>query len=402
MSIARVGASVGLLSLLAACSSSDLKLDHPSEAPTGKIPYASSTMAEVTIGSGDTVWYDVSGMDPTGGRTEQVIVDTNGTLLFVGLRANGATLLSWDNGWSGTLADIGPFYRANAEYENETVVTQAPFMPGQAGRFPAGSWQIGLKNPTGGEVTGTVTRLSKTDADLSRGVIDLNFWVFGGSGGTPGIPGLPLRETEGLIPPIPGLPLGDTTGIIQDQGDADAIRDLLKILLADTGITIGTFTTHFVEDTDAVGISSEQDMLDFYRKAAQATAGRKDVGINCFLVPRLPGDILGMDGTIPGPGFLHGTRASGLIAQMGSYGAELDGLSADETDRLILAVTLAHEIGHYLGLYHLNEYDGSAHDPLSDTPECRKADDSDGDDVLIPEECHGKGADYLMFWALNE
>ncbi len=143
-------------------------------------------------------------------------------------------------------------------------------------------------------------------------------------------------------------------------------------------------------------------MLDFYKKAAQATAGRLDVGINCFLVPRLPGDILGMDGTIPGPGFLHGTRASGLIAQMASYGAEYDGLSSDETDRLILAVTLAHEIGHYLGLYHLNEYDGSAHDPLADTPACLASDDADGDGTLSPTECRGKGADYLMFWALND
>ncbi len=199
MSVLRLAAIFGLLIGLTACDSSDLKLDHPSEAPAGKIPYTSASLASVTVPAGETVWYDAT-VDPTGGRTEQIIVDTNGTLLFVGIEADGATVLSYDGGWSGTLADLGPFYRANARYENETVVTQAPFMPDQAARFPAGNWRIGLKNPTGSEVTGAVTRLSKTDADLSHGVVDLTFWVFTGTGaGLPGTPGLPIRQNDGLI-----------------------------------------------------------------------------------------------------------------------------------------------------------------------------------------------------------
>jgi len=35
--------------------------------------------------------------------------------------------------------------------------------------------------------------------------------------------------------------------------------------------------------------------------------------------------------------------------------------------------TLAHEVGHFLGLYHTTELDRSFHDPLGDTPECTAA-----------------------------
>jgi hypothetical protein len=31
---------------------------------------------------------------------------------------------------------------------------------------------------------------------------------------------------------------------------------------------------------------------------------------------------------------------------------------------------MAHEIGHYLGLFHTTETDGSTTDPLDDTPNC--------------------------------
>jgi hypothetical protein len=53
-----------------------------------------------------------------------------------------------------------------------------------------------------------------------------------------------------------------------------------------------------------------------------------------------------------------------------------------------------------MGLYHPTEKDGSAHDPLSDTPECTS--DLDGNGVYSTSECTGQGADYLMWWAASE
>ena len=50
-----------------------------------------------------------------------------------------------------------------------------------------------------------------------------------------------------------------------------------------------------------------------------------------------------------------------------------------------MAVTCAHEVGHYLGLYHTSEHDGGAHDPIADTPECASGDGAcpDGDNVMF-------------------
>jgi hypothetical protein len=35
-----------------------------------------------------------------------------------------------------------------------------------------------------------------------------------------------------------------------------------------------------------------------------------------------------------------------------------------------MASTIAHEVGHYLGLYHTSESSGAQHDPIPDSPQC--------------------------------
>jgi hypothetical protein len=56
-------------------------------------------------------------------------------------------------------------------------------------------------------------------------------------------------------------------------------------------------------------------------------------------------------------------------------------------------VTIAHEIGHFLGLWHTDEFSGTLHDPIDDTPLC----DKDAD-VLTAEVCPIQSK-YLMFWS---
>ncbi len=55
---------------------------------------------------------------------------------------------------------------------------------------------------------------------------------------------------------------------------------------------------------------------------------------------------------------------------------------------------LSHESGHFLGLYHTTEADGSHIEPITDTPMCF---DDDGDGFVSPMECPS-GATNLMFW----
>ena len=57
----------------------------------------------------------------------------------------------------------------------------------------------------------------------------------------------------------------------------------------------------------------------------------------------------------------HGSPHSGVALSW-------DDTGGGESDEL-LGLTLAHELGHYLGLYHTVEQDGTTFDPIEDTSE---------------------------------
>jgi hypothetical protein len=63
-----------------------------------------------------------------------------------------------------------------------------------------------------------------------------------------------------------------------------------------------------------------------------------------------------------------------------------------------VARTMAHEGGHWLGLWHTSEQNGKLFDPLADTPECPTAQDVNMDKIVRSSECASSGADNLMFW----
>jgi hypothetical protein len=83
----------------------------------------------------------------------------------------------------------------------------------------------------------------------------------------------------------------------------------------------------------------------------------------------------------------------------GNHNGALIGLtghaSGGSLQSQLLAETAAHEMGHFLGLYHpTEEYSvryGYQFDPLSDTPECTNGSQS-------AEECESYGGGNLMFW----
>jgi hypothetical protein len=76
-------------------------------------------------------------------------------------------------------------------------------------------------------------------------------------------------------------------------------------------------------------------------------------------------DTVGQAGNLPGPPGLHGTAYSGIVAETASFRADPE----------YLALTIAHELGHFLGLRHttepfLDDFAFGRTDPLSDTREC--------------------------------
>lgn len=141
-----------------------------------------------------------------------------------------------------------------------------------------------------------------------------------------------------------------------------------------------------IESTDGPGNELEQ----VYASAEPLLDGR---GLTFYFVRTIEGAqpgfvILGIAGGIPGPASTPERIARGVAVTAESYAENPDGV----------ALTMVHEAGHYLGLFHLSERDGRTHDPLPDTPECRPDRDRDGDGVLLRPECGGAGTENIMFW----
>jgi hypothetical protein len=159
------------------------------------------------------------------------------------------------------------------------------------------------------------------------------------------------------------------------------MRETLATYLGRAGLSLGAVTfadaSPEVKARYALGVNADDsspcgDVATILRLAAPGNV------MSLFLVSSFtsadPGTVLGIDGTIPGPASVGGTVASGALASAEDLhtGASACGglpnpqaCGADET-----AYIVAHEMGHFLGLYHDTEWTGTLFDPVKDTPTC--------------------------------
>ncbi len=118
------------------------------------------------------------------------------------------------------------------------------------------------------------------------------------------------------------------------------------------------------------------EQLCLQTQAAPATR------VNVFLVMQvLSGTTIGLSGAIDGPK-RNGTRASGLAVRMDGF------LSPN-----VLGLILAHEICHYLGLYHTRESSGNVRDLIQDTAPCASG--------LPPGTCEASQPPNLMYYSVE-
>jgi hypothetical protein len=198
---------------------------------------------------------------------------------------------------------------------------------------------------------------------------DIDAYLVGGGGWT---------SEAGRVPPAVAL-------LVREMND----------LYAGTGVRVGEVRVHAIVGglrsrfQVLEGSSGLQmvppDLPELYR----LSAGARRPSVHVFFVRSIDG-ALGIASGIPGPHTMPGTGASGVA------------IAVDLTPREQLAGVVVHEIGHFMGLFHTSELDGSVVEPLTDTEECRSDRDFDGDGMLLPMECRGAGADNVMFWASED
>ena len=190
-----------------------------------------------------------------------------------------------------------------------------------------------------------------------------------------------------------GVPPLSATTAAADPG-FQAILSKVRTIYSQIGVTLGDLAYIDITGPDAATFTdvTESQLPSLFQLSANPKA--LDKAVNIFFVHSIAGSalsgyiILGESGGIPGTP-VPGATSSGVAVTMADFPNGLDGIGE----------TLAHETGHWLGLFHTTEAGGTAFDPLPDTPECSLLPyDTDHDGILQPQECVNRDAANLMFW----
>lgn len=161
---------------------------------------------------------------------------------------------------------------------------------------------------------------------------------------------------------------GVTAATAPSNTSMQAVVRTMQSIYSSLGVTARV--ANYVDPSQATldNYSLLRDFNDIFSlvatSQAQGTTSDDALAVNVFLindfaVSEAPG-LLGVSAGLPGMAGMHGNSGSGLVFSTASLGR----------DNEMLGLTMAHEIGHFLGLRHTTEHGGSAHDPISDTPTC--------------------------------
>ena len=186
---------------------------------------------------------------------------------------------------------------------------------------------------------------------------------------------------------VSGVASGITTAA---EAEADpeivgAIAVLRNVYETRVGLNLDV-TVDIVPDSRFVTLDTQEEQDDLLRSFPIFSPSN---AMSLFIVGELdylPGGVIGYSAGIPGPFNLDGTVVSGTLAE---YQGDGNGT--------ILGFTLAHEFGHYVGLWHTSQTDGNqgsiiGHDPIADTPECTDSHLGEAGDI---DQCPDR--DNLMF-----
>ena len=163
----------------------------------------------------------------------------------------------------------------------------------------------------------------------------------------------------------PGNGVPDAASAARDPRLQDVLRRA-DDMYRQAGLTLNAVNYRNLSAADQARfaiVRTEADLPDLFRTTeALGDSVDQALTINLVIVQQIlieDGTVLGVSGGIPGPAGAHGFPTSGVVMT-----------AAVLSDPEVGSQTMAHELGHFLGLYHTTEVDSVMADVLGDTPEC--------------------------------
>jgi hypothetical protein len=188
-----------------------------------------------------------------------------------------------------------------------------------------------------------------------------------------------MQESESLEPAASDLVIDVNFYFVGVEGlsadtapDSTAFRQMLAEFdnsYAGAGIALGDIRYYDVTgdvEAEYEVIRSQDAVFDLVQLSRQPGDRREDLlSTNVFFIRGFTGEmggVLGVSAGIPGAAGVHGSQGTGLVFSA-------DNLSGRGGPALV-GQTLAHEVGHFIGLFHTSEQQGGGQDQLADTPSC--------------------------------